>query len=360
MILNTKNSFFACIFDCMKRFSTQLLGWYELHKRSLPWRQTKDPYVVWLSEIMLQQTRVAQGLPFFKRFWNDFPTIKDLAKASEDAVLKRWQGLGYYSRARNLHKAAKLIIEQYSGNFPSTFEELIKLPGVGPYTASAIASICFDQVCAVVDGNVYRVLARHFDIESPINQPAGIKTFQALAQTLIDSKAPGTYNQAIMEFGALHCTAKNPSCTTCPLNDSCLAYAHGCVVERPVKIKAKPVKKRYFHYLIPIDQNNNTLLCKRGHKDIWQGLYEFPLVEAQNMLTIDALQAHDDVPKWAKAAHWTKFQEEAVIHKLSHQALHTYFYVIENIDEPLPISWASVSDYAVPRLIDRFLDKFIR
>jgi A/G-specific adenine glycosylase len=344
----------------MKRFSTKLLGWYALHKRALPWRQTKDPYVVWLSEIMLQQTRVAQGLPYFERFWNDFPTVHDLAKASEDAVLKRWQGLGYYSRARNLHKAAKLVIQQYNGNFPSTFEELIKLPGVGPYTASAIASICFDQVCAVVDGNVYRVLARHFDIDSPINQPAGIKTFQALAQTLIDSKAPGAYNQAIMEFGALHCTPKKPSCSTCPLTSSCLAHAHGRVVERPVKIKAKPVKKRYFHYLIPIDQNNNTLLRRRGHKDIWQGLYEFPLIEAQNMLTVDALQAHDDVPKWAKAAHWTKFQEEAVIHKLSHQALHTYFYVIENIDEPLPISWASVSDYAVPRLIERFLDKFIR
>ena len=344
----------------MKRFSTKLLGWYALHKRALPWRQTKDPYVVWLSEIMLQQTRVAQGLPYFERFWNDFPTVHDLAQASEDAVLKRWQGLGYYSRARNLHKAAKRVSEQHNGNFPRTFEELIKLPGVGPYTASAIASICFDEVCAVVDGNVYRVLARHFDIDSPINQPTGIKAFQALAQTLIDSKAPGAYNQAIMEFGALHCTPKKPSCTTCPLTDSCLAYAHDRVAERPVKIKAKPVKKRYFHYLIPIDQNNNTLLNKRDQKDIWQGLYEFPLVEAQNMLTVDALQTHDDAPKWAKTANWTKFQEEAVIHKLSHQALYTYFYVIENVDEPLPISWANVADYAVPRLIERFLDKFIR
>ena len=344
----------------MKRFSTKLLGWYALNKRALPWRQTKDPYVVWLSEIMLQQTRVAQGLPYFELFWNDFLTVYDLAQASEDAVLKRWQGLGYYSRARNLHKAAKLVIEQYNGNFPSTYKELIKLPGVGPYTASAIASICFDEVCAVVDGNVYRVLARHFDIDNPINQTAGIKTFQALAQALIDPKLPGAYNQAIMEFGALHCTPKKPSCTTCPLSDSCLAFAHGRVAELPVKIKAKSVKKRYFHYLIPIDQNNNTLLNKRDQKDIWQGLYEFPLIEAQNMLSIDALQVHIDAPEWAKAANWTKFQEEAVIHKLSHQALHTYFYVIENIDEPLPISWARISDYAVPRLIERFLDKFIR
>ena len=203
-------------------------------------------------------------------------------------------------------------------------------------------------------------MARHFDIDNPINQTAGIKTFQALAQALIDPKSPGAYNQAIMEFGALHCTPKKPSCTTCPLSDSCLAFAHGRVAELPVKIKAKSVKKRYFHYLIPIDQNNNTLLNKRDQKDIWQGLYEFPLIEAQNMLSIDALQVHIDAPEWAKAANWTKFQEEAVIHKLSHQALHTYFYVIENIDEPLPISWARISDYAVPRLIERFLDKFIR
>lgn len=343
----------------MKHFSTKLLAWYELHKRSLPWRQTKDPYVVWLSEIILQQTRVEQGLPYFERFLKDFPTIHDLAQASEDAILKRWQGLGYYSRARNLHKAAKQLSEQYKGNFPSTYKELLKLPGVGPYTARAIASICFDEVCAVVDGNVYRVLARHFKNFNPINKSKGIKAFQVLAQSLIDPNSPGTYNQAIMEFGALHCTPKNPDCTTCPLSSCCLAFADGRVAELPFKVKAKHIKKRYFHYLIPTDQNNNTLLSKRGQKDIWQGLYEFPLIEAQKMLSVDALKVHNDSPEWAKSAHWTKFQDEVVIHKLSHQSLHTYFYVLENVDEALPISWSSVPDYAVPRLIERFLDKFI-
>lgn len=344
----------------MKRFSNKLLGWYAQHKRPLPWRQTKDPYVIWLSEIILQQTRVSQGLPYFEQFLNDFPSVHDLARASEDAILKRWQGLGYYSRARNLHKTAKLVSQTYNGNFPSTSQELIKLPGIGSYTASAIASICFGEVCAVVDGNVYRVLARHFDIDTPINQPIGIKTFRTLAQTLINTKSPGTYNQSIMEFGALHCTPKNPNCITCPLSNSCLAFAHGRVADRPIKIKAKPVKKRYFYYLIPTDNNNNTVLKKRNQKDIWQGLYEFPLIEAKNILSVDALKTHDDVPKWAKSAKWTKFQEEAVVHKLTHQALYTYFYIIENVNEDFPISWASIYDYAVPRLIERFLDKFIR
>ncbi len=344
----------------MNRFSTKLLAWYEEHKRDLPWRQTREPYVVWLSEIILQQTRVAQGLPYFERFLSAYPTVKDLANANEDAVFKHWQGLGYYSRARNLHKTAKRITEQYKGFFPNTYNELVKLPGIGPYTASAISSICFDEVRAVVDGNVYRVLARHFDVESPINQPKGVKVFQELAQNLIATSSPGEYNQAIMEFGALHCTPKTPHCSSCPFADSCLALAQGNIAARPQKLKANPVRKRHFHYLIPLDSYNNTLLTKRTHKDIWQGLYEFPLVEAPHHLSEEDLRAHPNTPTWAHKAVWSKFQEKAIIHKLSHQALHTHFYILENIEEELSVPWATVSDYAVPRLIERFLDKFNR
>ena len=217
------------------KFSNQLIYWYLQNDRDLPWRKTKNPYFIWLSEIMLQQTRVHQGLSYYITFTKEFPTVFDLAKASESKVLKLWQGLGYYSRARNLHHSAKYIAKDLDGKFPSTYEEIKKLKGVGDYTASAISSICFNESQAVVDGNVYRVLSRYFGIKTPINSSAGIKEFKELAQTLIDPKQPGSYNQAIMDFGALHCKPQNPLCETCPLNDSCIALAKKTIKQLPVK-----------------------------------------------------------------------------------------------------------------------------
>ena len=353
-------SFFACIFDTMNIFTSKLLAWYAQYKRDLPWRHSKGPYAVWLSEVILQQTRVAQGLPYYERFLAQYPTVKDLANANEDEVLKLWQGLGYYSRARNLHKAAKEVAYQQNGIFPNTYKKLIALPGVGPYTASAIASICFDAPAAVVDGNVYRVLARYFDIEIPINKPEGVRYFQELAQSLIDTKAPGIYNQAIMEFGAMQCTPKQPLCTSCPLEESCQSRANNSVASRPQKIKAKAIKNRFFHYLVPFDSKQNTLLQRREGKDIWHGLYEFPLLEADCILTEKALKSHPDLPAWATTAKWTKFEDEVMRHKLSHQTLHTHFWILEEVEKQLPTPWGDVSNFGVSRLTERFLQKFNR
>ena len=231
-------------------FSNKLISWYLQNKRDLPWRKTKNPYFVWLSEIMLQQTRVAQGMSYYLKFTETFPTVFDLAKADESTVLKMWQGLGYYSRARNLHATAKHIAFELDGKFPSTYKEIVKLKGIGDYTASAIASICFTEPTAVVDGNVYRVLSRYFGIETPINSSAGNKEFKELAQTLIDTLKPGTYNQAIMDFGAIQCKPKNPICLFCPFSESCVALQKNKIDTLPVKDKKTKVRDRYFNYLV--------------------------------------------------------------------------------------------------------------
>ena len=344
----------------MNTFTSKLLVWYNIHQRDLPWRHSKNPYAIWLSEVILQQTRVAQGLPYYERFLAKFPTVKDLANAKEDQVLKLWQGLGYYSRARNLHKAAKVVTNNRNGSFPTSYKELLALPGIGPYTASAIASICSNEPKAVVDGNVYRVLARYFDIDLPINKPDGVRYFQELAQSVMDTKIPGIYNQAIMEFGAIQCKPKQPLCHSCPLVETCKSFANDCVSFRPQKIKANPVKSRYFHYLVPFDINHNTLLIKRNKKDIWQGLYEFPLIEADKILTERELKSHPNLPDWATSSNWTLFQDNVMKHQLSHQTLHTHFWIIQNIENKLPVPWEKVNEYGVPRLIDRFLQKFKR
>ena len=231
-------------------FSNRLVTWYLQNKRDLPWRQSINPYTVWLSEIILQQTRVDQGTAYFFKFIEQFPTVYNLANASEEEVLKLWQGLGYYSRARNLHSAANYIVNELNGKFPTTYSEILKLKGVGDYTASAIASICFNEPTAVVDGNVYRVLARYFGISTPINSTSGIKEFKKLAQELIVEDIPGTFNQAIMEFGACMCKPQNPDCFNCPLNDSCVALSNNTIAQLPVKINKTKVRKRYFNYLV--------------------------------------------------------------------------------------------------------------
>ena len=244
-------------------FKNKLTNWYSIHKRDLPWRQTKNPYNIWLSEIILQQTQVKQGLPYYEAFVKQYPTIFDLANASEEDVLKLWQGLGYYSRARNLHTTAKHIAFELNGEFPNNYKDLIKLKGVGDYTASAIASIAFNEVAAVVDGNVYRVLSRYFGIKTPINSTTGIKEFKALASSLIDTEQPATFNQAIMEFGAIQCKPKSPYCVICPLNDKCIALQKNAIDALPVKLKKTKVTKKFFNFLVCLDKDKRILLEQR-------------------------------------------------------------------------------------------------
>ena len=339
----------------------KLIYWYLKNKRELPWRKTKDPYRVWLSEIMLQQTRVAQGLPYFLKFTEAFPTVFDLAKAEEIEVLKLWQGLGYYSRARNLHFTAKYISEELNGVFPKTYKELLQLKGVGDYTASAIASICYDEPVAVVDGNVYRVLSRYFGITTPINSTKGIKEFKELAQTVIDVTQPGVYNQAIMDFGALHCKPQNPLCDECPLAESCVALANNSVKELPVKEKKIKIKKRYFNYLVPVTEDNQTVLEERVGKGIWQGLYQFPLVETQKETDEKELIEHNQFVKlFPEKTTISLFNKEDIVHKLSHQHLITKFWVVKttNVSEKT-MSWSKVKEQPVPVLIDKFLEEYL-
>ena len=233
--------------------SELILSWYRENKRDLPWRDTFDPYNIWLSEIILQQTRVVQGVPYYEKFLENFPTIKHLANATEIEVLKLWQGLGYYSRARNLHATSKAVVEKFGGKFPNNYSELLALKGIGDYTASAIASICFDEPRAVVDGNVYRVLSRYFGVETPINRSKGIKYFKELATSVMDADHIRDYNQGIMEFGALQCVPKSPDCSNCPLSGSCMALQKNLVDQLPVKLGKTKVRKRYFNYLVVLD-----------------------------------------------------------------------------------------------------------
>lgn len=254
------------------------MDWHAGHRRPMPWKGERDPYKIWLSEIILQQTRVEQGLPYYEKFVATYPTVRHLAEAQEDEVLKNWEGLGYYSRARNLHTAARYIAGELEGCFPKTYEGILSLKGVGDYTAAAIAAFAYDLPHAVLDGNVYRVLARFFGINTPIDTPAAKKEFSALAATLLDTARPGAYNQAIMDFGARHCTPRLPACAACPLQPHCVAFTTGQVSGLPVKSKSIEKKDRYFVYAV-FYQGDHTWVRQRTGKDIWQNLYEFPLLE---------------------------------------------------------------------------------
>ncbi|WP_055442766.1 A/G-specific adenine glycosylase [Lacinutrix himadriensis] len=338
-----------------------LTHWYSVNKRDLPWRRTTNPYFIWLSEIILQQTKVEQGLPYYEAFVTNFPTIFDLASANESDVLKLWQGLGYYSRARNLHATAKHIVEELDGAFPNNYKDLLKLKGVGDYTASAIASICFNEVCAVVDGNVYRSFSRYFGIATPINSSQGQKEFKALAQKLIDKDDPAEFNQAIMEFGARQCKPKNPDCTICPLQNSCVALQKNLITELPVKKKSLKPKKKHFNFLVLVSADGKTILEKREGKGIWQNLYQFPLIESNEVMDFNAmslqLKKHDIIN--GASYKLSLYNEEAIIHKLSHQHLHTKFWVIEM--DTLAINGVLVSklkDYPVPVLLSNFMENF--
>lgn len=342
-------------------FSKILTYWYSVNKRDLPWRNTKDPYFIWLSEIILQQTQIKQGLPYYDSFISKFPTVFDLAAADEGEVLKLWQGLGYYSRARNLHHTAKVVAKELNGIFPKTYKDLIKLKGIGDYTASAIASICFNEPTAVVDGNVYRVLSRYFGIDTPINSTQGIKEFKSLATPLVDTNNPGDYNQAIMEFGATQCKPQNPDCEVCPLNDGCVALQKSLVGSLPVKLKKTKVKDKYFNFLVFISSDKKTVFEQRTSKGIWQNLYQFPLVESKVSLTIDAFKSNLIVSNYIKDKPYdfSLYNETDLIHKLSHQHLHTKFWIIEV--DTLPVKGIKISDlteYPTSILISNFIDDF--
>lgn len=345
-------------------FSGIILDWYHQNKRSLPWRKSLNPYKIWLSEIILQQTRVAQGAPYYLRFVEQFPTVHHMANASEEEVLKLWQGLGYYSRARNLHATAKIVVDQYNGEFPDTYNELLKLKGVGDYTASAISSICFNEPQAVVDGNVYRVLSRYFGIDIPINSAEGIKYFKSLAEKVMDVNDIRDYNQGIMEFGAIQCSPKKPLCLHCPLNESCVALQKGIVGQLPVKLKKTKVRNRFFNYIIPIyidaDGNRFTNLQQRKGKGIWQNLWEFPLIESNSMLEIeDVDNRYKQLFEGNGEIELIEFNEVAIIHKLSHQHLHTKFWILNtNTEIPNQISFEKIKDFPVPVLIADFIKAF--
>lgn len=312
-------------------FSKLLIQWYLQNKRDLPWRNTTNPYLIWLSEIMLQQTRVAQGMPYFFRFTEAFPTVADLANATEEEVLRLWQGLGYYSRARNLHKTAKYIAFECRGEFPKTYDELLKLQGVGDYTAAAIASFSYNENVPVVDGNVYRVLSRFFGIETDIASGSAKNEFKQLASELLPKGKAGLFNQAIMEFGALQCVPKSPNCSDCVLNHGCVALQRKRVAQLPVKSKKIKITQRYFNYLIFLDENGNTKINKRTQKGIWHNLYEFPLLETTAPMSeegiLELIKNQDFVKNPVNEIQL--LNSDVTVHKLSHQYLYIRFWKIE-------------------------------
>ena len=327
-------------------FANTIISWFQENGRALPWRETKDPYAIWLSEIILQQTRIAQGWEYWERFMAQYPKVEDLAAASEDDVLRLWQGLGYYSRARNLHAAAKQIVAL--GKFPDTLENIKALKGVGDYTAAAIGSFAFDIPAAVVDGNVYRVLSRYFGIDTPINSTQGKKEFAALAQSLIPASDAAAYNQGMMDFGAIQCTPQSPKCLLCPLAETCVALREGRVEELPVKLKTLKVQTRRLAYIY-IRCNGEIAIHRRGEGDIWQGLWE-----PYNVSGLPALPTFD-APLVLKA--------KDVKHVLTHRILLADFYLLETKKRPLLpddyiwIKESEISEYGIPRLIEILLEK---
>ncbi|MES2761814.1 MAG: A/G-specific adenine glycosylase [Bacteroidota bacterium] len=344
----------------MHPISDKLISWYKKHKRDLPWRNTDDPYKIWLSEIILQQTQVVQGLNYYIKFTETFPTVIDLANAPEDKVMHLWQGLGYYSRARNLHSAAKFIKANYKGKFPNTYDTIKELKGVGDYTAAAVSSFAFGLPHAVVDGNVYRVLARLFDIDTPINSTKGKKDFQSIANELLNKKKPALHNSAIMEFGALWCKPQNPKCEDCPLQVHCLAFQNNTVNTRPVKENKIKIKNRYLHYFI-LNYKSDVYIQKRTEKDIWQNLYEFYLIETAEPTDAGILFKHKALKSLI-----SDFKVQAVVpakkHILSHQHLYATFYEL-NISVPIKsktlikIKRIELGNFGLPQLITKYLSK---
>lgn len=339
----------------MHDFSLSIVKWYRQNKRDLPWRQTQNPYFIWLSEIILQQTRVQQGLSFYNKFIKLFPEVEKLAEADEQVVLKAWQGLGYYSRARNLHFAAQVIVKKHNGTFPSNYKDIKALKGIGDYTAAAIASFAFSLPHAVVDGNVYRVLSRYFDEDIPYDSSKGKKLFQALADDLLDQQNPADHNQAIMELGAMICSPKNPKCEECPLQESCLAYRNQTVEQRPVKSKKMTVEKVYFYYLF---KNLEFIPLEKRKDGIWKNMYQLPLIESKKKLELKEIKSHVQEKfgiELLRDKHHYYYK-----HLLSHREIHAEFWQIKDLPKNDSIfeilSKEELDNYPIPRLIDRFFE----
>ncbi len=345
-------------------FSSQLLQWYRNNRRDFPWRRTKNPYKIWLSEIILQQTRTSQGLSYYTKFTDKFPTLRDLATAKEEKVLKLWQGLGYYSRARNLHASAKYIHQELKGVFPNRYNNLIRLKGVGPYTAAAVSSICFKEVKAAVDGNVYRVLSRVFNIETAINSTEGIKIFQKLADELICHKEPGDYNQALMDLGATICKAKNPICDVCPLQSKCIAREQKIADRRPVKTKKSKIKNRFLNYFC-VEYEKQFFMKKRTENDIWKKLYDFPLKEV-DCVTEELKQGDIEVIQSIIGENTFTLQKTRQYeHKLSHQKLHINIYYIKSHTKIRKNGFIKVNQheamkFPVPKPIEKFFKELFK
>ena len=348
----------------MERFADMIEAWYEQHGRDLPWRNTDNPYRIWISEVILQQTRVAQGYDYFLRFVERFPTVQALAGASEDEVMRMWQGLGYYSRARHLHAAARAIVRR-GGTFPETYEGVRALPGIGDYTAAAICAFAYGLPRAVVDGNVYRVLARWAGIGEPTDTAKGKRLFADLAGELLDKERPAAYNQAIMDFGALQCTPRLPDCPSCPLAGTCVAYAEGRVAELPVRAHKTKVTDRYFNYIY-VRAGASILIRRRTGNDIWKGLYEFPLIESPGEWGEETFYASGALRELLAGGESPLFRclWRGVRHVLSHQVIHATFYeaVLPDDADSFPgyvrVSPDEVDRYALPRLLHQFLERF--
>jgi A/G-specific adenine glycosylase len=341
----------------------ELINWYNTRKRDLPWRHTTDAYTIWLSEIILQQTRVEQGLPYFQRFLEKYPTVTDFAAAPEDDILKLWQGLGYYSRGRNMLKTAIQVQEEYGGIFPTAYHQLIKLKGIGEYTAAAIASFSANEPKAVLDGNVYRVLSRYLGITEPIDSTTGKKIFREAADDFLNREAPAAHNQAMMELGALVCKPKNPACGTCPIKLGCYAFLHNATTVLPVKSKKVKIRERYFNYFLIADENK-VLINKRGEGDIWANMYDLPLIETDSQATIDELAALPETVKNFGPELRIKKIFPVVKHVLTHQHLYVRFVVLEQRPLVITKNWdfievENLKRMALPKVIFIFLDNFL-
>ncbi|MBD1385744.1 A/G-specific adenine glycosylase [Mucilaginibacter rigui] len=342
-------------------FSAELIAWYTDNKRDLPWRNTTDAYIIWLSEIILQQTRVEQGMPYFYRFAERYPTVTAFAAAHEDDILKLWQGLGYYSRGRNMLKTAQLVQQQYNGVFPVSYHQLIKLKGIGEYTAAAISSFSANEARAVVDGNVYRVLARYFGIDEPINSPKGKKTFQKIADDVLDNARPALHNQAIMEFGAMLCKPKNPACGICPVRMDCIAFKTNATTCLPVKLKTVKIRKRYFNYML-ISDGEKILMNKRNEGDIWANMYDLPLVETPELMDIVELL---QLPQMKNLGSNIALKDNSAIikHVLTHQQLYIRFLILKDFPKELQENWfyadiENLKNLALPKPIFIFIKYF--
>ncbi len=348
----------------VQHFRETLLAWFRQNHRPMPWKGEKDPYLLWLSEIILQQTRVEQGLPYYQAFKQKYPTVEALAAASQDEVMKLWEGLGYYSRARNLHAAARYVAHELQGRFPTDYEGILSLKGVGPYTAAAIASFAYNLPRAVVDGNVFRVLARIYGINTPIDSSTGKKEFSGLAEKLLSPQQPAAHNQAMMDFGATQCTPRAPACTSCPFRENCVAHTTNQVGSLPVKARKASRKGRFFHYLV-IRKNGQALLNKRTGKDIWRNLYEFPLIEHPHPIREE--EEMRETEAWQQLLGEKRVEirrvSPPVQQLLTHQKIQATFWETELLSRHFPdgpflaVKWEELPQYAFPKIISRYLGR---